>query len=124
MGAGPGLPSTSSAGLPIVGATGLPAIGGQGLPMPAALGGNMDRKISGVMPAGLGLEMPSGAGTEASFGSPNANAGGVNVGSVDLGVLGSSSGIGAEVDLDPTASAPSSGQAGRWVGDMMGVTCM
>ena len=112
MGAGPGLPSASSAGLPIVGATGLPAIGGQGLPMPAALGGNMDRKISGVMPAGLGLEMPSGAGTEASFGAPNAHAGGVNVGSVDLGVLGSSSGIGAEVDLDPTASAPSSGQAG------------
>ncbi len=108
VGAGPGLPSMSSAGLPVVGAAGLPATGGQGLPLAAQAQGFPERKLSGVMPAGIGLDMPS-AGGEAQFGEFDPHAGGVNVGSVDLGQLGGGgpgANVGGEMDLDAPGGAP------------------
>ncbi len=99
--AGPGLPSNMShAGLPVVGGAGLPVTGGASLPSPVAGvgGGPADLFPS---PSGLGMQS-GGVGSEVSFGD---DAGGVNVGAVNLGPLGSSSGIGAEVDLDASAGA-------------------
>jgi tetratricopeptide (TPR) repeat protein len=93
-----------------VGAAGLPATGGQGLPQAAQAQGFPERKPSGVMPAGIGLDMPS-AGGEPAFGEFDPHAGGVNVGSVDLGQLGGSSSgsnVGGEMDLD----APAGGASG------------
>lgn len=104
-----GLPVVNAAGLP-VNANGLPVAAGPGLPTrsmstdsfsPTGLG------LPNPNSSGLGLGVGGEAGLEANFGDPNA--GGVNVGSVDLDAIGGGlggslggglGGVGGEVELD------------------------